>query len=122
MGLMPLAQQSGAVSGVSRQLFAETTSSAARAGSSRQSISTATTLIPEEQRRDIVGVCPTVKTDDGDYLTHTMRIDAIYSIRDGSEAWKKYKYDNSKKCPWVTDEEQIILDGREAGSKILAAP
>lgn len=38
-----------------------------------------------------------------------MRIDAIYSIRDRSEAWKKYKSDNSKKCPWVTDEEQMIL-------------
>uniref|UniRef100_UPI0015C4BD19 recombinase RecT n=1 Tax=Salmonella enterica TaxID=28901 RepID=UPI0015C4BD19 len=39
----------------------------------------------------------------------TMRIDAIHSIRDRSEAWKKYKVDNSKKCPWVTDEEQMIL-------------
>ncbi|MCU3959173.1 recombinase RecT [Enterobacter hormaechei subsp. steigerwaltii] len=63
----------------------------------------------EEQRGDIVGAYVTVKTDDGDYLTHTMRIDAIYSIRDRSEAWKKYKSDNSKKCPWVTDEEQMIL-------------
>lgn len=60
-------------------------------------------------RGDIVGAYVTVKTDDGDYLTHTMRIDAIYSIRDRSEAWKKYKSDNSKKCPWVTDEEQMIL-------------
>ncbi|WP_242658629.1 hypothetical protein [Cronobacter sakazakii] len=43
------------------------------------------------------------------YLTHTMRIEDIYSIRDRSEAWKKYKTDNSKKCPWVTDEEQMML-------------
>ena len=38
-----------------------------------------------------------------------MRIADIYAIRDRSEAWKKYKQDSSKKCPWVTDEEQMIL-------------
>jgi len=62
-----------------------------------------------EQRGDIVGAYVVIKTDDGDYLTHTMRIDAIFAIRDRSEAWKKYKSDNSKKCPWVTDEEQMVL-------------
>lgn len=62
----------------------------------------------KEQRGDIVGAYVVVKTDDGDYLTHTMRIADIYAIRDRSEAWKSYKSKGTA-CPWVTDEEQMIL-------------
>jgi hypothetical protein len=45
---------------------------------------------------------------DGDYLTHSMPISKVYDIRDRSEAWKAYKKDKSKTCPWVTDEEEMI--------------
>ena len=59
-------------------------------------------------RGDIVGVYVVVKTDTGDYLTHAMAIHRVYDIRDRSSAWLAYKKDNSKKCPWVTDEEEMI--------------
>jgi recombination protein RecT len=41
-------------------------------------------------RGDIIGVYVVVKTDGGDYLTHTMPIAKVYDIRDRSEAWKAY--------------------------------
>lgn len=62
-----------------------------------------------EQRGDVVGAYVVVKTGDGDYLTHTMRAKDIFDIRDRSESWKAYRKDSSKLCPWVTDEEQMIL-------------
>lgn len=59
-------------------------------------------------RGEIVGVYVVVKTASGDYLTHAMPISAVYSIRDRSEAWKAFVSDSSKKCPWNTDEEEMI--------------
>lgn len=63
----------------------------------------------KEQRGEIVGAYVIIKTPDGDYLTHTMRIGDIYDIRDRSEAWKSFQAGRAKSCPWVTDEEQMIL-------------
>lgn len=63
---------------------------------------------PEEERGPVVGAYVVVKTDGGDYLTHPMPINEIYAIRDRSEAWKTYLKDNSKKCPWVTDDGEMI--------------
>lgn len=54
-------------------------------------------------RGEIVGVYVVVKTADGDYLTHTMDVDAAYAIRDRSEAWK-----NGKNGPWKTDPGEMI--------------
>ncbi|EPO7877290.1 TPA: recombinase RecT [Proteus mirabilis] len=62
----------------------------------------------QEQRGEIVGAYTVVKTEDGDYLTHTMAIADIYAIRDRSTAWKAW-ISKKKSCPWVTDEEQMIL-------------
>jgi len=62
----------------------------------------------DKDRGAIVGVYVVVKTPEGDYLTHPMPIDKVYAIRDRSEAWKAYKRDSSKTCPWVTDEEEMI--------------
>lgn len=56
-----------------------------------------------EARGAIVGAYVVVKTPDGEYLTHTMDIDSIYSIRDRSEAWKA-----GQKGPWKTDEGEMI--------------
>ncbi len=59
-------------------------------------------------RGEIIGVYVVVKTDTNDYLTHAMPINKVYEIRDRSVAWKAYMKDNSKKCPWVTDNEEMI--------------
>lgn len=60
-----------------------------------------------KDRGDIVGVYVVVKTRDGDYLTTTMQIDEVYDIRDRSSAWKAWM-EKKKKCPWVTDEGEMI--------------
>lgn len=62
-----------------------------------------------ESRGEIVGAYVVAKTQDGDYLTHTMRAEDIYAILDRSEAWKSYVSKKIKSCPWSTDEEQMIL-------------
>lgn len=53
------------------------------------------------------GVYVVVKTSDGDYLTHPMRIAKVFDIRDRSAAWKAW-VEKKKRCPWVTDEEEMI--------------
>lgn len=60
-----------------------------------------------EVRGPIVGVYVVIKTHHGDYLTHTMTVDQVYAIRDRSSAWKAW-IEKQKKCPWVTDEEEMI--------------
>ena len=62
----------------------------------------------DEDRGKIVGCYCVVKTDTGDMLTTAIPISRIYDVRDRSEAWKKYQQDKSKKCPWVTDEEEMV--------------
>lgn len=60
-----------------------------------------------KERGAITGVYVVVKTRDGDYLTTCMSIDEVFDIRDRSSAWKAY-VDKKKKCPWVTDEGEMI--------------
>jgi len=57
---------------------------------------------------NIRGAYVVVKTADGDFLTHTMGIQEVFDIRDRSAAWKAFIKDK-KKCPWVTDEVQMIV-------------
>lgn len=87
MGLMHIAQQSGAIKWCQ--------SSIVRQNDNFQltSIDTAprheyNAFATQEQRGEIVGAYTVVKTEDGDYLTHTMAIADIYAIRDRSSAWK----------------------------------
>jgi recombination protein RecT len=61
-----------------------------------------------KDRGELVGVYVVVKTRDGDYLTGTMTADEVFAIRDRSDAWKAYKKDPSKTCPWVTDEGEMV--------------
>lgn len=61
-----------------------------------------------KDRGPIIGVYCVVKTSGGDHLTHAMPIAKVYDIRNRSDAWKAYERDNTKKCPWVTDEEEMI--------------
>lgn len=58
-------------------------------------------------RGAIVGVYAVAKTQEGDYLTEAMNIAQVFSVRDRSSAWKAYQKDKGKKCPWVTDEEEM---------------
>lgn len=61
-----------------------------------------------EKRGELRGAYCMVKTHDEEYLSTMMTIKEIYSIRDRSVAWKTYMRDNSKTCPWVTDEGEMI--------------
>lgn len=60
-----------------------------------------------KDRGAVVGVYCVAKTIDGDYLADTMSIDEVYDIRDRSSAWKAW-ITKQKKCPWVTDEGEMI--------------
>lgn len=108
MGLMHIAQQSGAIKWCQSAIVRKN-DRFMRTGIDRPPTHEFNEFDTIEQRGEIVGAYTVVKTDEGDYLTHTMRAEDIFAIRDRSEAWKKYLTDNSKKCPWVTDEEQMVL-------------
>lgn len=56
-----------------------------------------------KDRGDVVGVYVVVKTAGGDYLTTTMPIDEVLSIRDRSSAWK-----NGQRGPWKTDPGEMM--------------
>ncbi|MEL4016994.1 recombinase RecT [Dryocola clanedunensis] len=107
MGLMHIAQQSGAIKWCQSDIVRKNDKfklvGIDKAPSHEYSV-----FDTIEQRGDIVGAYTVIKTDDGDYLTHTMRAEDIFAIRDRSEAWKAYKT-KGKSCPWLTDEEQMIL-------------
>ena len=60
-----------------------------------------------KDRGAVVGVYVVVKTRDGDYLTTCMSLDEVYDIRNRSSAWKAWEQ-KQKKCPWVTDEGEMI--------------
>lgn len=108
MGLMHIAQQSGAIKWCQSAIVRKN-DRFMRTGIDRPPTHEFNEFDTIEQRGDIVGAYTVVKSDEGDYLTHTMRAEDIFAIRDRSEAWKKYQQDNTKKCPWVTDQEQMIL-------------
>ncbi|WP_350304885.1 recombinase RecT [Photorhabdus viridis] len=107
MGLMHIAQQSGAIkwcqSAVVRKndIFKRTSIDIAPIHEYNE-------FDTAQSRGDIVGAYTVIKTDDCDYITHTMRASSIFDIRDRSSAWIAYK-NKGKSCPWVTDEEQMIL-------------
>lgn len=61
-----------------------------------------------KDRGELVGVYSVVKTKDGDYLTTTMTAEDVFAIRNRSDAWMAYEKDKSKKCPWVTDEGEMV--------------
>jgi recombination protein RecT len=105
MGLMHIAQQSGAIQWGQAVIVREKDKFELR-GLDKQ---------PEHSyqpfsndRGPIVGVYVVVKTAEGDYLTHPMTLTEVYAIRDRSESWKAYEKDKNKKCPWVTDEGEMI--------------
>lgn len=60
------------------------------------------------ERGDIVGVYVVVKTHSGDYLTTTMSLEEVHSIRDRSEGWKAFAAKKIKSTPWASDEGEMI--------------
>lgn len=62
-----------------------------------------------KDRGDVVGVYCTIKTAEGDYLTHTMTYGECIAIRDRSQAWKSFKAGKAKSAgPWGTDESEMV--------------
>ncbi|HGE9142163.1 TPA: recombinase RecT [Yersinia enterocolitica] len=103
MGLMHIAQQSGAIKWCQSAIVRKN-DKFKRVGIDRAPEHEFNEFATAEERGEMVGVYCVVKTDDGDYLTNTMRIADVYAIRDRSEAYK-----SGKTSPWSTDEEQMIL-------------
>ncbi|CNF51594.1 recombinase RecT [Yersinia frederiksenii] len=103
MGLMHIAQQSGAIKWCQSAIVRKN-DKFKRVGIDRAPEHEFNEFATAEERGEMVGVYCVVKTDDGDYLTNTMRIADVYAIRDRSEAYKSGKH-----SPWSTDEEQMIL-------------
>lgn len=62
---------------------------------------------PFGNRGDMLGVYVVVKTHSGDYLTCAMSAKEVFDIRDRSDAWKAW-LDKKRKCPWVTDEGEMV--------------
>lgn len=60
-----------------------------------------------QERGEAIGVYCTVRTSTGAYLTEELNKDDVYKARSCSEAYKAYLKDNSKSCPWVTNEFQM---------------
>lgn len=61
----------------------------------------------DTERGEMVGVYAVAKTREGDYLTEAMAIADVFAVRDRSSAWKAWVA-NKKRCPWVTDEGEMI--------------
>lgn len=108
MGLMHIAQQSGAVQWC-QALVVRKNDKFKRTAIDRAPLHEFSDFSTEEERGEIVGAYCVAKTAEGDYLTHTMPIAKIFGIRDRSSGWKAYVAKRIKSTPWATDEEQMIL-------------
>lgn len=108
MGLMHIAQQSGAVQWC-QALIVRKNDKFKRVAIDKAPIHEFDDFATDEDRGDIVGAYCVAKTAEGDYLTHTMQIASIFGIRDRSSGWKAYVAKRIKSTPWATDEEQMIL-------------
>jgi recombination protein RecT len=56
-----------------------------------------------KSRGAVVGAYVVAKLHNGDYLTTTMDLDELHSIRDRSESWKR-----NSSGPWATDEGEMM--------------
>jgi recombination protein RecT len=60
-----------------------------------------------KDRGEVVGVYVAAKVPTGEWLVEMMSVDDINDIRDRSEAWKSFKAEKIKSCPWSTDWEEM---------------
>ena len=99
MGLMHLAQDTGSIMWAQCKIVHANDNYANKGAS----VEPEHTYSAFGDRGAMIGAYCTVKTCDGDYLTHEMPIADIYAIRDRSMAWKK-----GQSGPWKTDEKEMI--------------
>lgn len=101
MGMMHLAQISGAIAWGQARIVRENDAFELNA-INEAPLHKYNPFSSAEQRGAIVGAYVVVKTDSGDYLTHTMTIEAINAIKMRSESVKA-----GKSSPWITDFEEM---------------
>lgn len=106
MGMMHLAQQTGAVQWGQACLVREGDIFELQ-GVGKEPIHKYSPFSKERNLQPVVGAYCVVKTDTGDFLTEAMSIEEIHAIRDRSSAWKAW-ISKKTKCPWVTDEGEMI--------------
>ncbi len=99
MGLLDIAQQSGAIRWGQARLVHEKDKFEMQ-GIDQQPLHRFDPFTKE--RGNVIGVYVVVKTAEGDYLTEPMSVDEVNDIRDRSSAWRAWM-EKKKKCPWVTD-------------------
>jgi recombination protein RecT len=99
MGLMDLAQASGAIRWAQAELVHENDRFELN-GMDRPPTHSFNPF--GKDRGEAIGVYVVVKTSDGDYLTETMSVEEVNAIRDRSTAWQAW-VNKKKSCPWVTD-------------------
>lgn len=106
MGLMDLAQATGSVKWAQASLVHESDTFTLN-GLDKPPTHTYNPF--SKDRGLVVGVYCTVKTAEGDYLTHTMTYDDCIAIRDRSQAWKSWIAKKAKSPgPWGTDEGEMV--------------
>lgn len=105
MGLMDLAMQSGSIRWAQCALVHEA-DTFELAGLDKQPVHRFNPFAKD--RGPIVGVYAVVKTNDGDYLTHTMAIADVHAIRDKSQAWMAYQNKKTRSCIWVDHEGEMV--------------
>lgn len=103
MGIMHVAQVSGAIKWGQARMVHENDAFELR-GVDEPPVHTFNPF--GKDRGSVVGCYVVVKTDEGDYLTHSMAVEAIYEIRDRSEAWKAH-IKKGTSSPWVTDFDEM---------------
>lgn len=106
MGMMHLAQQTGAIQWGQANLVREGDIFELQ-GIGKEPYHKYSPFSPERNTQPVVGAYVVVKTDTGDFLTECMSIEEIHAIRDRSSAWKAW-LSKKTKCPWVTDEGEMI--------------
>lgn len=112
MGLIDLAVEDGGIMWAQAEIVRANDSFKLRARD-QEPIHERDPFASDEERGAIRGAYVVVKTSAGDFLTHTMKIDDIYAIRDRSDAWKSREAKIAKgeqpgPIPWVTDESEMI--------------
>lgn len=105
MGMMHLAQVTGAIQW-GQAVIVRANDTFVLNGVDKQPTHVFSPFDPIEKRGEIVGCYVVIKTESGDFLTHTMTAAQINAIRDRSEAFKAY-LNKKTPCPWTTDYEEM---------------
>lgn len=105
MGLMDLAMQTGSIRWAQCGLVYESDEFALQ-GLDKQPVHKFNPFAKD--RGALVGVYCTVKTSDGDYLTHCMTAEDVFAIRDKSSAWIAFQAKKTKSCIWKDFEGEMV--------------